>query len=87
MKILWQDEADIKLLTQIRRSYWRIDKRLRDEGKVSTPLFTFRNEGKERFFRNYVRVFSVVVKSTRRKYYVTHSFSFGQHDWNLWRTG
>jgi hypothetical protein len=86
MELLFREDKHIKLLTQIRRSYNVIWKRLRDEGKVSTPLFTFKDEGRKRFKRTHLRVFSVVVKSTGRKYYVTYSLYFGKADWSLWRT-
>ena len=89
MELLFREEEHIKLLTQIRRSYWRIEEKLKENGIVKTDLFTFRDEGKERFGKRkhrYVRVFSVVVKKSRRKFYVTLGISYGRDVWYLWRT-
>ena len=93
MKLCWEPDDDKyeKLLTQIRRSYWRINERLTSMNEVETKLFKFKQEDHDEFNEHRVtkrilnRVFSVIQKSTGKKYFVSMYISFGKADWSLWQ--
>ena len=91
MILCFQEEAEIKLLTQARRSYWKIRDRLKTEEEVETPLFKFRKVDKEEFrkggpsFPKYVRVFSIIQKNTGKKYFVSMELYYGTPTWCLWK--
>lgn len=78
---------DKKLLTSIRISYHRISNKLRDEGKVKTKLFRFKNGDRYRDkFRNaYNQCLHVKVLATGEVYVVTQRCIFGYNEWTLWK--
>ena len=81
MKVVHND----KLLTSIRRSFSRVAIKLRDHGHVSTRLYDFKQEDHSKFVNRYNWVFSVIVKDTSEKYFITQRFLFRQNEWTLYK--
>lgn len=79
--------TDKELLASIRRSYNRISDRFRDEGKVKTKLFLFKNGDRyrDKFRYTYNVCMHVKVLGTGEVYVVTQRCIFRENEWILWK--